>query len=107
MKSLFAVSLVAIFGFSTAFAQQSPKPITQSQPAPVQAPVCTPPDVWKHFHPTSSKPLAKILGRINQQIDKSTGGTLSGPSMGDIAKTLPPPCPALPPSPVPATPKQQ
>ena len=89
-------------------AQQSPNPLTQT--TTVQAPTCTPPEVWKHFHPESSKPLAKFLAHLGKQIDKSTGGTLSGPTVIDVVNTLPPPCPVVPippaPKPAPVTPKQ-
>ena len=98
MKSLYLVPLLAfpLIGAT----QQSPSPITQ--PATVQQPpTCTPPEVWKHFHPESSKPLAKMLARLGKQIDKSTGGTLSGPTVVDVTKTLPPPCPAVPAPPAP------
>jgi hypothetical protein len=98
MKSLLLVSLTALT--LTGMAQQNPSPAPQ--PAPVQAPACTPPEVWKHFHPESSKPLHKLLGRIGVEVNKAPGGTLSGPTMEDVVKTLPPPCPAVPARPVPA-----
>ena len=110
MKTKSILSFVAaLLTIQASQAQQSPNPVTP--PAAVQAPSCTPPEVWKHFHPESSKPLAKLLAHLGKQIDKSTGGTVSGPTMDDIAKTLPPPCPAgptlpAPPKPVTVVPKQ-
>jgi hypothetical protein len=93
MKTQIIGMAVVMLGVPYILAQTASAPQPQQPPPAVQAPPCTPPEVYQHLHPESSKPLIKILGRLNKQIDKATGGTLSGPTVEDVRKTLPPPCP--------------
>jgi hypothetical protein len=108
MKALTQSLVVAVLLTPIVSEAQSPNPV--SQPAPVQAQPCTPPEVYQHLHIENSKPLKKLLFALGKQIDKSTGGTVSGPTITDLTKTLPPPCPAVPtppaPKPIPVAPKQ-
>lgn len=96
MKTKNALIALVVFTASLALQAQSAQTI-QPQPAAVmQSPQCTPAGVGQHLHVESSKPLHRLLGRLNKAIDKASGGTLSGPTTEDVKKALPPPCPLVP-----------
>jgi hypothetical protein len=102
-SSMIIAAVLALSSLQVHGQQAAPPPPAQ---APASSQPCTPKGTANpSLHPENIKPLNKGLNKLGGILNKTTGGAITAPSAGDIAKTTkpaPPPCPVpVPPAPIP------